>query len=42
MTVFLKEKLLEYLLGIRGSLLKDIRTDPAKVDLYDTFLPISA
>ena len=36
MTVFLKEKLLEYLLGVRGSLLKDLRADAAKVDLYDT------
>ena len=36
MTIFLKEKLLEYLLGIRGSLMKEIRNDPSKVDLFDS------
>ena len=36
MTFFLKEKLLEYLLGIRGSILRDLRQDPSKVDLFDT------
>lgn len=36
MTIFLKEKLLEYVLGIRGSLMKEIRKDAAKVDLYDS------
>ena len=36
MTIFLKEKLLEYVLGIRGSLMKEIRNDPTKVDLFDT------
>lgn len=36
MTIFLKEKLLEYVLGIRGSLMKEIRSDPTKVDLFDS------
>ena len=36
MTFFLKEKLQEYLLGIRGSLMKELRADPSKVDLTDT------
>ena len=36
MTYFLKEKLWEYLLGIRAAMMKDIRTDPTKVDLFDT------
>lgn len=35
MTMFLKEKLLEYLLGTRGSLLRELRQDASKVDLHD-------
>lgn len=35
MTTFLKEKLQELLLAVRGMMMKDIRNNPAKADLHD-------